>query len=120
MPSAQKIDLENRIFARADVLGAAVESVRGELASARGDACLQVMLSVYNAFFADENRTFLDAEEGDDCDQLWREFERERVCLPGLVHRPEVPFFMKDFTAELWLEVLLYGGENSGWNNGFR
>lgn len=109
MPSAQKTDLENRIFARADLLGAAVESVRGELASARGDACLQVMLSVYNAFFADENRTFLGAEEADDYDELWREFERERVCLPGLVYRPGVPFFIKDFAAELCLEVLLYG-----------
>lgn len=101
MSSSRKIDLENRIFARAGLLGAAVDGARGELASESCDAYLQVMMSVYNAFFAEENRAFLGEEEYA-C--LWWEFKREQACLPGIIRMPGVPFFIKDFAAELWLE----------------
>lgn len=102
MSSSRKIDLENRIFARAGLLGAAVDGAGGELMSPSPDACLQVMLSVYNAFFADENRAFLGPGPEEENELFWREFERERVCLPGLWHKPGVPFFIQDYAAELF------------------
>lgn len=102
MPSAQKLDLENRIFARAARVRAEVDGVGGELISPSPDACLQVMLSVYNAFFADENRAFLGARAEEETQLFWLEFERARVCLPGLWHKPGVPFFIQDYAAELF------------------
>lgn len=102
MSSSRKIDLENRIFARAGLLGAAVDGARGELASESCDAYLQVMMSVYNAFFAEENCAFLGPGPEEENELFWREFERERVCLPGLWHKPGVPFFIQDYAAELF------------------
>lgn len=57
-----KTDLENFIFARAARVHATVDGVRGELVSPAGDACLQVLICVYNAFFAADNRQFLQEE----------------------------------------------------------
>lgn len=102
MPSSQKLDLENRIFARAARVRAEVDGAGGELISPSPDACLQVMLSVYNAFFADENRAFLGPGPKEENELFWREFERERVCLPGLWHKPGVPFFIQDYATELF------------------
>ena len=64
MSLAKKITLENAIFFRAACLRAPVDGVRGELCSPSDDVCLQVLLSVYNAFFGAENAAFL-AESGE-------------------------------------------------------
>ena len=63
--SYSKIDLENRIFARADRLGEAVWGWEGELVYAGKDLCLQLLMCVYNGFFAAENRAFL--ADTDEC-----------------------------------------------------
>lgn len=98
-----KTDLENIIFARAAHVRAEVYGKRGELAAASGDVCLQVMLCVYNAFFAEENRAFLGPDGAEEA-ALWRLFAAERRGLPPLVRAYGVPFFKRDFWAELfWL-----------------
>lgn len=96
-----KIDLENLIFARAAFLHAEVDGVRGELVSVSPDICLQVMISVYNAFFADENRAFL-GEDAAGAASFWRRFAWERIPPPPLVRAYGVPFFKQDFWAELF------------------
>ena len=63
--SYSKIDLENRIFARADRLGEAVWGWEGELVYAGKDLYLQLLMCVYNGFFAAENRAFL--ADTDEC-----------------------------------------------------
>jgi hypothetical protein len=51
MSDAQKLYLENLIFAQAVVSGAPVEAVRGGLASPSTDGKLQLLLFYYNIFF---------------------------------------------------------------------
>lgn len=99
MSLAKKITLENAIFFRAACLRAPVDGVRGELCSPSDDVCLQVLLSVYNAFFAAENEAFL-AESEADATENFRAFLPQRPGLNGCVETG-VPFFEKDFAAEL-------------------
>lgn len=99
MSLAKKITLENVIFFRAACLRAPVDGVRGELCSPSDDVCLQVLLSVYNAFFGVENAAFL-AESWEDPTANFRSFLAQRPGLNGCVV-PGVPFFEKDFSAEL-------------------
>ncbi len=63
MNCAQKISLENCIFARAGQLQMAVHARAGRLVSGSGDAYLQALLRVYNAFFYQENRQNFCAQE---------------------------------------------------------
>lgn len=99
MSLAKKITLENAIFFRAACLRAPVDGVRGELCSPSDDVCLQVLLSVYNAFFGAENAAFL-AESGEAPTANFRSFLAQRPSLNGCVVTG-VPFFEKDFAAEL-------------------
>ena len=55
MPLSSKIDLENKIFARAALLKTAVHAKYGGLISAAEDVELQTLLYVYNANFRAEN-----------------------------------------------------------------
>jgi len=91
MTYSQKIDLENGIFARAGRMGACVEARAGELLCADPDVCLQVMISVYNAFFAKENRA-LCGDEGEEWACFWRAFWRREIRggLNGAVYPPDV------------------------------
>mgnify|MGYP006916238210 CR=1 FL=1 len=52
---AQKIDLENFIFARAHKIGAQIYARLGRLYTAHPDACLCRLVDVYNAFFGEIN-----------------------------------------------------------------
>ncbi|WP_428053972.1 hypothetical protein [Candidatus Avelusimicrobium stercoris] len=99
MNLSAKIDLENRIFARAARLSAPVDGVRGCLSAPADDAYLQSLISVYNRFFADENRAFLPEE---DSSLTWRYFRQERRFLPFLCPIKGVPFFACDFKANLF------------------
>ena len=105
--SYNRIDLENLIFARAAQVHASVDGVRGEWVSPSGDIVLQVLISVYNAFFAEENKRFL-AESQDRAETVfWLNFAAEYRAPAPLVRAYGVPFFKKDFQAELfWLSFL--------------
>lgn len=100
MNNSAKIDLENGIFFRAARLQVRIDACRGELFCAAPDARLQVMLCVYNAFFAEENRRLC----GDDAAAWrcwWILYKKQAAAdggmLPGAVFRP-------DLRAELaWL-----------------
>lgn len=101
--SYSKIDLENRIFARADRLGEAVWGWEGELVYAGKDLCLQLLMCVYNGFFAAENRAFL-ADTDECCGEFWADFKAQQLYPPPpLLRRFSVPFFAADFEAELFL-----------------
>ena len=99
MNLSAKIDLENRIFARAARLSAPVDGVRGRLSSPADDAYLQALLNVYNRFFLDENRVLFLEEEPS---LTWRYFKQERRFLPFLCPIKGVPFFACDFKANLF------------------
>ena len=53
---ADKLALENQIFARAGRLGAQICAKEGGLNTACKDPKLQALVAVYNAFFQTENR----------------------------------------------------------------
>ena len=95
-----KTDLENFIFARAARVHATVDGVRGELVSPAGDACLQVLICVYNAFFTADNRQFLQEESAPE-PAFWRVFAAA-YHPPPLARACGVPFFRQDFEAELF------------------
>ena len=99
MNLSAKIDLENRIFARAARLSVPVDGVRGRLSSPADEAHLQSLISVYNRFFADENRALFPEE---DSSLTWRYFKQERRFLPFLCPIKGVPFFACDFNANLF------------------
>ena len=95
-----KTDLENFIFARAARVHATVDGVRGELVSPAGDACLQVLICVYNAFFTADNRQFLQEEPAPE-PAFWRVFAAA-YHPPPLARACGVPFFRQDFEAGLF------------------
>ena len=99
MNLSAKIDLENRIFARAARLSVPVDGVRGRVSSPADEAHLQSLISVYNRFFADENRALFPEE---DSSLTWRYFKQERRFLPFLCPIKGVPFFASDFKANLF------------------
>ena len=93
MNNSAKIDLENGIFFRAARLNARINARWGELFCAAPDARLQVMLCVYNAFFAEENRLLF----GDDAAEWrcwWTNYKKQAAAgggmLPGAVFRPDL------------------------------
>ena len=97
MPDVAKLALENRIFARAFVLEAAVHAVRGGLFSASADGILQILIFYYNLFF----RLPYDAQ-ANGCEP-YRLFLRTRLC--GAVFKaPCVGIDAQDLPAELWYE----------------
>ena len=99
MNLSAKIDLENRIFARAARLSVPVDGVRGRLSSPADEAHLQSLISVYNRFFADENRALFPEE---DSSLTWRYFKQERRFLPFLCPIKGGPVFASDFKANLF------------------
>ena len=115
-----KTDLENIIFARAARVCAAVDGVRGELVSPAGDACLQVLIGVYNAFYAADNRQFLQEDPSVEI-AFWRTFSSV-YHPPPLAHADGVPFFKQDFEAKLfWAAASVGGPKNNrpaGWPGG--
>ena len=65
MSLSHKIDLENKIFARAQALGAEVYAKYGRLTSPSEDLQLQTMLYVYNKHFGEENyKQYCNGAEG--------------------------------------------------------
>lgn len=101
--SWDKRKLENAIFARADWLNTAVEGIEGTFIYDGADECLQLMVCVYNAFFEEENRTFL-METGETSSSFWSDFCAQQIypSLP-LVRAFGVPFFEVDLDMELFL-----------------
>ena len=82
MTTCDKIDLENRIFARACALGKAVYGVYGGLVSTADDGELQTLLYVYNVNFREENfREFCTPQEAL---ELWQAYREQRTYSPGL------------------------------------
>ncbi|MBP5430049.1 MAG: hypothetical protein J6Y25_04120 [Elusimicrobiaceae bacterium] len=75
-----KLELENRIFARAFAVHAAVDACNGALVSASEDLELQTLLHVYNAQFLEENQhNFCPPDE---TLQAWQLYRAQRACLP--------------------------------------
>lgn len=82
MTVCDKIDLENRIFARACALGEAVHGVYGGLVSSADDGELQTLLYVYNVNFRGENfKEFCTPQEAL---EQWQAYKEQRTHLPGL------------------------------------
>ena len=89
MSSSAKIDLENRIYARAYMIGACVHGVYGGLVSAAPDGVLQTLLQVYNANFRAANfKLFCTFTESLELD---RAYQAQRTHQPGLtpVYNPQ-------------------------------
>jgi len=88
MPNWDKTDLENIIFYRASLEKALLLAREGILFSVKGGRLLQCLISVYNAFFAQENSVFL-ADEIERLRQeqycLWREYKAEKQKNPTRV-----------------------------------
>ena len=63
MSLSSKLTLENKIFARANQLQAAVHGYGGKLISSSDDTYLQALLGLYNAYFYAENFTRFCAHE---------------------------------------------------------
>lgn len=95
--SAQKLHLENLIFARAHALGAPVDAVRGGLKSPSADALLQVLIFYYNVFFR------LGADPmGNPC-ETYRTFLRARTRRPFFKFAG-VPVLAQDILPEIFYE----------------
>ncbi len=93
-----KLELENRIFARAFALNATVDACNGALVSASEDFELQTLIHVYNAHFLEENQNeFCPLDE---TLQSWRLYCAQRACLPA---NPGAPGSVKEFNFELTL-----------------
>lgn len=92
-----KIELENKIFFRADTLRVPVYGVNGQLRVFSADGYLQALVNVYNRFFRRENRLFA-REVAED---LRAFYNRSRLCLPTLKRPFGVPFFLQDFQEEI-------------------
>lgn len=80
---AKKLDLERLIYS----FGVPIEAQKGELYSDAVIPHLQVALSVYNAFFAAENRAFLaeDIRQEKADLEIWRRYydaEEKRLGAP--------------------------------------
>lgn len=61
--NSQRLYLENKIFARAAQLGVVVHARQGQLLADRQDALLRQLITVYNAFFYEDNRRIFCAQE---------------------------------------------------------
>ena len=81
MSLSLKIDLENRIFARAAFLHMHIEESSGTWrASSEKDAYLNALLRVYNQFFSCPS----DTEDRSDWQNFWSEYERQRPFAGGV------------------------------------
>lgn len=89
MNYSTKIDLENAIFCRAAQLSSCVYSRMGELFCIAPDVCLQMMISVYNAFFAEENRSLLE-DEALAWHDWWGTYKRHVVEVAGPIYTPDL------------------------------
>lgn len=97
MSLSSKIDLENKIFARAAQLKTAVHAKCGGLVSSSKDLELQTLLYVYNANFRAEN--FNNFCSGQEALEARQHFLAQRTQSPGLtcMYNP------KEFNFELVL-----------------
>ena len=87
MSGSLRIDLENKIFARACAVNAPIEAREGGLFSASSDAQLNALLGVYNAYFRAENwQTFGCPQEEL---EAWKNYVLTRVYPPGLKSQAE-------------------------------
>lgn len=81
MSDSVRIDLENKIFARARALDTQIEALGGGWFSVSSDAKLNALLGVYNANFRVENlRMFCSFQEEL---ESWKEYVLTRVYPPG-------------------------------------
>ena len=79
---SRRIDLENKIYARAAYLHAAIHSKFGGLNSSHSDGLLQALICIYNAFFQHAN---------------WAQFCAQEDSLEGfyLFHKNENYFHVR-------------------------
>lgn len=107
---AQKLALENKIFACADKLRYVIFSKNGRLFCPKSDAYLQALLCVYNRFFGAENaRLFREEKEID----LRKSFATQMQFFPLLKRPSGVPLYTCDLAAETVL-LTFFGGSNDG------
>lgn len=81
MSDSVRIDLENKIFVRAQALGTQIEALGGGWFAASSDVQLNALLGVYNAHFRAENlRRFCTPQEEL---EPWKNYVLARVYPPG-------------------------------------
>ena len=97
LKSAQKLHLENLIFARAYALGAPVDAVRGGLKTPSADALLQVLIFYYNVFFR------LGFDPMNNPCETYRTFLRARTRRPFFKFAG-VPVLAQDILPEIYYE----------------
>ena len=97
LKSAQKLHLENLIFARAFLLGAPVDAVRGGLKTPSADALLQGLIFYYNVFFR------LGYDPNANTCETYRTFLRARTRRPFFKFAG-VPVLAQDILPEIYYE----------------
>lgn len=103
---AQKLALENKIFAYADTLRYVIFSKNGCLFCLKKDVYLQRLLCVYNRFFGPENARLFREEKDIDLRHL---FAAQLSFFPLLKRPGGVPICACDVAAETVLFRLLGG-----------
>lgn len=97
MKNNPKLRLENLIFARAFLVGAPVDAVRGGLKSPSADGRLQVLIFYYNVFFR------LGYDPNANTCETYRTFLRARTRRPFFKFAG-VPVLAQDIPSEIFYE----------------